>query len=108
VSLVTFLNDEAREADTDVYGGGALRFYELLRGKGDNQVGLPVVGERGLLDAFDSGLRGSVNGVTHSERFTVGPGWRRATRPFGRQERLAECAAYGYPVATPSCNRVGH
>jgi SM-20-related protein len=71
VSVVMFLNDEAREPGTDVYGGGALTFYGLLGGKGDKQVGLPVVGESGLLVAFDSGLRHSVTQVTHGERFTV-------------------------------------
>jgi SM-20-related protein len=71
VSVVVFLNDEAREPGTDVYGGGALTFYGLLGGKGDKQVGLPIVGERGLLVAFDSGIAHSVTPVTHGERFTV-------------------------------------
>jgi SM-20-related protein len=71
VSIVTFLNDESRETGTEVYGGGALTFYGLLGGNGDKQVGLPLVGERGLLVAFDSGLMHSVTPVTHGERFTV-------------------------------------
>jgi SM-20-related protein len=71
VSVVTFLNDESEEPGSDVYGGGQLTFYGLLDGPRAARVGLPLVGEAGLLVAFDSGLRHGVTPVTHGERCTV-------------------------------------
>jgi SM-20-related protein len=71
ISVVTFLNDESEEPGTDVYGGGRLTFYGLLRGPRGAQVGLPLVGEAGLLIAFESGLRHGVTPVTHGNRYTV-------------------------------------
>jgi predicted 2-oxoglutarate/Fe(II)-dependent dioxygenase YbiX len=71
VSVVVFLNGEAEEPAPDAYGGGSLTFYGLLGEQGDRQVGLPVVGETGLLVAFDSNLTHAVTPVTHGERYTV-------------------------------------
>jgi SM-20-related protein len=70
VSVVVFLNGEAEDPTPDAYGGGSLTFYGLL-GEGDRQVGLPVLGETGLLIAFDSNLTHAVTPVTYGERYTV-------------------------------------
>jgi SM-20-related protein len=70
VSVVIFLNDEAEEPAPMKYGGGALTFYGLLGGKGE-KLGLPLVGEEGLLVAFKSDVRHAVTPITHGERFTV-------------------------------------
>jgi SM-20-related protein len=71
VSVVIFLNDEAEEPAPMKYGGGALTFYGLLGGGKGEKLGLPVVGEEGLLVAFKSDVRHAVTPVTHGERFTV-------------------------------------
>jgi len=71
VSVVTFLNDESNEPREDTYGGGSLTFYGLLGGDRGEQVGLPLVGETGLLVAFESGMTHSVTPITHGERYTV-------------------------------------
>lgn len=72
VSVAIFLNGEGNESTPGTYGGGALTFYGLL-GEDDNerQVGLPLVGEEGLLVAFPSDLTHAVTPVTHGERYTV-------------------------------------
>jgi SM-20-related protein len=71
VSVVAFLNDESEEPRDGTYGGGSLTFYGLLGGDRGKQVGLPLVGESGLLVAFDSGTTHSVTPITHGERYTV-------------------------------------
>jgi SM-20-related protein len=71
VSVLIFLNDEAEEPAPTKYGGGALTFYGLLGGGKSEKVGLPVVGEEGLLVAFKSEITHAVTPVTHGERFTV-------------------------------------
>jgi SM-20-related protein len=71
VSVVAFLNDESQEPREGVYGGGSLTFYGLLGGDRGKQVGLPLVGESGLLVAFDSNMTHSVTPITHGERYTV-------------------------------------
>lgn len=71
VSIVMFLNGETKEPAEHGYGGGALTFYELLQGQRGEQIGLPLVGETGLLVAFDSNLTHGVTPVTHGERYTV-------------------------------------
>jgi SM-20-related protein len=71
VSVVTFLNDESEEPGKNVYGGGLLTFYGLLDGPNGANIGLPLVGETGVLVAFESGLRHGVTPVTHGERYTV-------------------------------------
>jgi len=71
VSVVAFLNDESQEPREGAYGGGSLTFYGLLGGNRGKQVGLPLVGESGLLVAFDSNMTHSVTPITHGERYTV-------------------------------------
>jgi SM-20-related protein len=71
VSVVIFLNDEAEEPAPMKYVGGTLTFYGLLGGRKGEKVGLPVVGEEGLLVAFKSDIKHAVTPVTHGERFTV-------------------------------------
>jgi SM-20-related protein len=71
VSVVAFLNDESEEPREGSYGGGSLTFYGLLGGNRGKQVGLPLVGEAGLLVAFDSRTTHSVTPITHGERYTV-------------------------------------
>jgi SM-20-related protein len=48
-----------------------LTFYGLLGGEKGEKVGLPLVGEEGLLVAFKSNITHAVTPVTHGERFTV-------------------------------------
>ena len=71
VSVLIFLNDEAEEPATMKYGGGALTFDGLLGAGKSEKVGLPVVGEEGLLIAFRSEITHAVTPVTHGERYTV-------------------------------------
>jgi SM-20-related protein len=71
VSVLIFLNDEAEEPAPMKYGGGTLTFYGLLGGGKGEKVGLPVVGEEGLLVAFKSDVTHAVTPVTHGERYTV-------------------------------------
>jgi SM-20-related protein len=71
VSVVAFLNGESKEPRDGTYGGGSLTLYGLLGGERGEQVGLPLVGEDGLLVAFESGTTHSVTPVTHGERYTV-------------------------------------
>jgi SM-20-related protein len=71
VSVVMFLNGESKEPRGGTYGGGSLTFYGLLGGDRGKQVGLPLVGEDGLLVAFESGTWHSVTPITHGERYTV-------------------------------------
>jgi SM-20-related protein len=71
VSVVAFLNGESKDPHDGTYGGGSLTFYGLLGGDRGKQVGLPLVGECGLLVAFESGTTHSVTPITHGERYTV-------------------------------------
>jgi SM-20-related protein len=71
VSVVVFLNDQAEEPSPLTYGGGTLTFYGLLGGEKGEKVGLPLVGEEGLLVAFKSNITHAVTPVTRGERFTV-------------------------------------
>jgi SM-20-related protein len=71
VSVVTFLNGESKEPREGTYGGGSLTFYDVLGGERGKQVGLPLLGEEGLLVAFDSSTTHSVTPITHGRRYTV-------------------------------------
>jgi predicted 2-oxoglutarate/Fe(II)-dependent dioxygenase YbiX len=71
VSVVMFLNGEAKEPAQDTYDGGALTFYGLLGGERGEQVGLPLIGEPGLLVAFRSDMTHAVTPITRGERYTV-------------------------------------
>jgi len=70
VSVVVFLSREADEPAPGTHGGGALTFYGLLGGEGED-VGLPLSAEEGLLVAFSSELAHGVTPVTHGQRHTV-------------------------------------
>ena len=71
VSIVIFLNEEAKEPHPDGYGGGALVFYGLLKDPRWAQWGFPISSETGLLIAFPSHLMHEVEPVTHGERYTI-------------------------------------
>jgi SM-20-related protein len=71
VGAAVFLNGEGEDGDPDAYGGGSLTFYGLLGEDEERQVGLPLMGEEGLLVAFASDLPHAVTPVTHGERYTV-------------------------------------
>jgi SM-20-related protein len=72
VSVAIFLNGEGEESSSGTYGGGSLTFYGLLgEDDADRQIGLPLIGEEGLLVAFRSDLAHAVTPVTHGERYTV-------------------------------------
>jgi predicted 2-oxoglutarate/Fe(II)-dependent dioxygenase YbiX len=74
VSVVIFLNGEADEPQPGSYCGGALTFYGLFDQPPWHCMGLPLVGEEGLLVAFPPDLRHEVKPITYGERYTVA-GW---------------------------------
>jgi predicted 2-oxoglutarate/Fe(II)-dependent dioxygenase YbiX len=74
VSVVIFLNSESGEPADGSYAGGSLTFYGLLHDPQKGAVGLPLVGETGLLIAFQSSLVHAVAPVTYGERYTIA-GW---------------------------------
>jgi SM-20-related protein len=74
VSVVIFLNGEADEPRPGSYCGGALTFYGLIDEHPWHCMGLPLVGEEGLLIAFRPDLRHEVTPITYGERYTVA-GW---------------------------------
>ena len=71
VSISIFLNAESAEPAPDSYGGGALTFYRLVDDPRAKSIGLPLIGEEGLLVAFRADTIHSVEPVTHGERYTV-------------------------------------
>jgi SM-20-related protein len=71
VSAVIFLNGESDEPKVGTYRGGALTFFGLMGDPRGDAVGFPLLGEKGLLVAFPSGLVHSVAPVTGGERFTI-------------------------------------
>jgi SM-20-related protein len=71
VSLVLFLNGEAREPAEGGYGGGQLTLYGLLEGAHWEKCPLPLKGETGLLIAFRSNLKHEVKPVTFGRRYTI-------------------------------------
>jgi SM-20-related protein len=72
VSAVLFVNGEnADEADTDSYGGGALTLYGLMDDERTKNIGLPLNGTAGELVAFPSDMWHEVSPVTHGERHTI-------------------------------------
>ena len=71
VSAVVFLNG-ATPGEPAGYSGGSLTFFGLMDDSPSGEsVGLPLVGETGLLIAFPSHLVHSVSPVTSGERYTV-------------------------------------
>jgi predicted 2-oxoglutarate/Fe(II)-dependent dioxygenase YbiX len=71
VSVVVFLNGESAEPGPDVYSGGSLMLYGLIDQPRWKTIGLPLVGERGLLVAFRSDLAHEVTPVTRGTRYTI-------------------------------------
>jgi SM-20-related protein len=71
VSLVIFLNSQARRPATDCYGGGALTFYKLLKKPTWETIRTRLDSECGLLIAFPSEIFHEVTPVTHGERYTI-------------------------------------
>jgi SM-20-related protein len=71
VSVVMFLNSESPEPHQDAYGGGALTFYGLMDTPLGKSVGIPLVGQSGLLIAFPSEIPHEVQPVTYGERYTI-------------------------------------
>ena len=70
-SAVVFLNGESDDAEPGSYSGGALTFFGLMGDPRGDAVGFPLVGETGLLIAFDSDLVHSVTPITRGERFSI-------------------------------------
>jgi predicted 2-oxoglutarate/Fe(II)-dependent dioxygenase YbiX len=71
VSAVVFLNGESGDSEPGSYSGGALTFFGLMGDPRGDAVGFPLVGEEGLLVAFDANLVHSVTPVTRGERYTI-------------------------------------
>ena len=71
VSAVVFLNGESDDAEPGSYGGGALTFFGLMGDPRGDAVGFPLVGETGLLVAFDADLVHSVTPIIRGERFSI-------------------------------------
>ncbi len=74
ISVIIFLNSQSEEPADGSYAGGSLTFYGLLRDPQKEALGLPLVGETGLLIAFQSSLVHAVAPVTYGERYTIA-GW---------------------------------
>jgi predicted 2-oxoglutarate/Fe(II)-dependent dioxygenase YbiX len=71
VTAVIFLNDQTDAPEPESYGGGALTFYGLFTEPPWDAMGLPLVGESGLLVAFRADAIHEVTTITHGERYTV-------------------------------------
>jgi SM-20-related protein len=71
LSLVIFLNSEVDEPEPGSYCGGALTFHGLMADPPWNFLGLPLIGEEGMLIAFRPDVVHEVKPVTHGERYTV-------------------------------------
>jgi len=74
ISAVIFLNGTSAEPRDNMYGGGALTFYELLDDPTGRSLGFPLQAEEGLLIAFRADVPHSVAPVTHGDRYTIA-GW---------------------------------
>ena len=68
VSTVVFLNGETSVPTPRSYGGGALRFYNLMETPPTRAA---LIGKSGTLVAFTSDLFHEVTAVTHGERYTI-------------------------------------
>lgn len=71
VAVVAFLNGESDEPREDTYGGGSLTFYGLIGDARTDKLGLPLIGEPGLLIGFRPDVLHEVTAVTHGERYTI-------------------------------------
>jgi predicted 2-oxoglutarate/Fe(II)-dependent dioxygenase YbiX len=68
VSISIFLNREGRQGD---YEGGPLTFYGLIPNLPETNLGIPVVGEEGLLIGFPSDMLHAVQPVERGVRYSV-------------------------------------
>ena len=71
VSIVIFLNDESPKPKPECYCGGSLTFYGLFDDPRAKGLGLPLVGQAGLLIAFRPEILHEVTEVTDGERYTI-------------------------------------
>lgn len=71
VSIVIFLNGNAKDSEPASYAGGALTFYGLMDDQRWQKFGLPLVSEEGLFVAFPSTILHGVSAVTRGERYTI-------------------------------------
>jgi predicted 2-oxoglutarate/Fe(II)-dependent dioxygenase YbiX len=71
ISVVVFINSESPNQEHEMYCGGALMVYDLLRGNSDaKSLGISVNGKSGLLVAFPSETMHEVQPVTFGDRLT--------------------------------------
>ena len=70
-SIVIFLNEESIVEKEGAYCGGNLTFYGLIEGKTFQNVGMPVVGEAGMLIAFPPNRTHQVTKVTAGKRYVI-------------------------------------
>lgn len=71
VSTIIFLNDETIEPTKDSYCGGNLTFYGLMKNSAFGNFGLPLIGECGMMIAFEPNIIHEVTPVTQGERFVI-------------------------------------
>jgi predicted 2-oxoglutarate/Fe(II)-dependent dioxygenase YbiX len=72
VSLSVFLNGEGGGEEPLTYGGGSLVFYGAGGDRpGSGRLGIPLVGEEGLLIGFRSDWPHSVQPVSRGTRYSV-------------------------------------
>lgn len=71
VSCVIFLNGSSKPQEESSYRGGELTFYGLFKDPRAEKLGLPLIGDQGLLIAFKSDCLHEVKAVSQGERYTV-------------------------------------
>jgi predicted 2-oxoglutarate/Fe(II)-dependent dioxygenase YbiX len=71
VNVILYLNGESDVPGPDVYGGGQLTLYGLVKRAGWEYYGFPITGAPGLLVAFNSQLLHEVTPTIHGERFNI-------------------------------------
>ncbi len=71
VSIIIFLNEESPIEKEGTYCGGNLTFYGFMDKPGFENMGIPLVGEQGMLIAFPPERTHQVTEVTAGERFVI-------------------------------------
>ena len=71
ISVIIFLNEYAEGPVTDVYRGGALTFYGLVKDPGWEKYGFHLNPETGLMIAFRADILHGVTTVTEGTRYTI-------------------------------------